>query len=70
MKEIIQKLILNAIKKLYPEHKDINFSVDFAPAAVDADFASNVALVLAKKIGRNPMDIGKILKSVILEGVR
>lgn len=65
MKEEIKKAISKAIEKLYPEHKDIEFSVDYAPANIDADFASNAAMVLAEKVGKKPMEAGESLKVVI-----
>ncbi len=64
MKQQIKTLIKQAIQKLYPDVK-IEFSVDYPPSGVDADFASNVALVLAKKLGKKPMEIAEQLKAVI-----
>ena len=63
MKDIIKNSIESAIEKLYPEQKDIVFSVDYAPASIDADFASNAALALAKKLGKKPMDIAREIAS-------
>ena len=48
MKQMIREQIQQAIAKLYPQHKDIGFSVDYASHVIPADFASNAALVLAK----------------------
>lgn len=67
MKDQIRKSIKAAINKLYPSI-EVDFSVDYAPANIDADYASNAAMVLAKKLGRKPMavageiagDIGEI----------
>jgi arginyl-tRNA synthetase len=59
MKNQIKNAIQSAIKKLYPDHWDTVFSVDYPPAGVDADFASNIAMVLAKKIGKPPMDVAE-----------
>ncbi|MDP3741283.1 MAG: arginine--tRNA ligase [bacterium] len=59
MKEQIRKSIRKTIAQLYPEHANLDFSVDYAPDNIDADFASNVAMVLAKKVGEKPMEIGE-----------
>ncbi len=61
MKQVIKNLICKAVAKLYPDYKDIDFSVDYAPAGIDADFASNVALILAKKMGKKPMDVASVI---------
>lgn len=67
MKDQIRQQIQSAIEKLYPEHKDIVFSVDYAPAGIDADFASNAAMVLAKKLGKKPMEVAAALAAAILD---
>ena len=63
MKDQIRKLIVEALEKLYPELSGIVFSVDYAPANIDADFASNVAMVLGKKLGKKPMELAAEMKS-------
>ncbi len=65
MKQQIRQTIQQAVVGLYPEHKDMEFSLDYAPAGVDADFASNVALMLAKKVGKKPMEVAEEIKKVI-----
>lgn len=65
MKRQIKILIQAAIAKLYPEHRDMDFSVEYPPENVDADFASNAAMVLGKKLGLEPLEIAEKLKSVI-----
>lgn len=65
MKDKIRKVIKEAIAKRYPERQDIVFSVDYAPDNIDADFASNVALVLAKKLGQQPMETAERLRELI-----
>ena len=61
MKEQIREAIQKAIAKAYPEDKDIKFDVDHAEP--HADFASNVAMVLAKPLGKKPMDIAEEIAS-------
>ena len=58
MKDQIRKQIQSAISKLYPEAADIDFTVEAAPEATGADYASNVAMVLAKKLARLPAPEG------------
>ena len=65
MKDLIRKTIREVLEKLYPEHKDIVFDVDFPPAGVDADFASNVAMVLAKKLGKKPMEVAEKIRDLL-----
>jgi arginyl-tRNA synthetase len=64
MKQQIRKKIQEAIGKLYPEAK-VDFSVDFAPSGIDADFASNVALILAKRLRKKPMEAAENLAAVL-----
>ena len=63
MKDQIRQLIQSVIEKLYPEQKDLVFSVDYAPSNIDADFASNAAMILAKKMGKKPMEVAEEIKS-------
>lgn len=69
MKHEIKTLIKGAVKKLYPG-VEVEFSVDFAPDKVDADFASNVALILAKKVGKKPMEVAEEIISAIVPSPR
>ena len=62
MKQQIKTSIKDAITKLYPQHGNLEFSVDFAPANIDADFASNVAMVLGKAEGLKPGEVAILLK--------
>lgn len=63
MKDQIRKQIQSAVEKLYPEHKDIVFAVDVAPPATGAEYASNIALILGKKLDNNPSEIAAELDS-------
>ena len=69
MQEKIRQAIKSAVRKLYPEHKDIDFNVDYAPENTGADLASNVALVLGKKLGRKPMEVAKRLREAIPDSI-
>lgn len=61
MKETIKKLIISAIEKLYPDQKNVVFSVDYPPAGIEADLASNAAMILAKKVEKRPMVVAEEL---------
>ena len=67
MKEQIKISIKDAIIKLYPQHGGIEFSVDFAPANIDADFASNAAMVLGKTEGLKPGEVAILLQEKLNE---
>ena len=58
MKDQIKKTVRQAVEKLYPD-VEVDFSVDYAPEITGADLATNVAMILAKKVGRKPMDIAE-----------
>jgi arginyl-tRNA synthetase len=68
MKKILQEIVLNALS----EAKVVNSWPDFAVSVIVVDYTkneqfgdytSNIAMTLAKKIGKSPMDIAKILSS-------
>ncbi|MBI4050345.1 MAG: arginine--tRNA ligase [Candidatus Doudnabacteria bacterium] len=59
MKEQIKKTIRKIVTKLYPEQNDVSFAVDYAPVATGADFASNAAMILAKKVRKSPMAVAE-----------
>ena len=64
MRESIRKQINKAVEKLYPDI-EVDFSVDWAPESTGADLATNVAMVLAKKLGKKPMDIAEEIKGYL-----
>ncbi|MDP1845393.1 MAG: arginine--tRNA ligase [Candidatus Moranbacteria bacterium] len=65
MKKQIQLLIQNAIKSAYGIDFDIKkIKVDYPPEGM-GDFATNVALLLAKIIGKGPMEVAEELKGAI-----
>jgi len=69
MKEQIRSLIQKTIAELYTDYKDIVFTVDYAPENIEADFASNAALVLAKKIGKEPGEVAREIASAAKGGL-
>ena len=58
MKQEIRQSIQKAIGKLYPGI-EADYRVEFAPVNVDADFSSNVAMILAKKLKKKPMEVAQ-----------
>ncbi|MCL5407063.1 MAG: arginine--tRNA ligase, partial [Patescibacteria group bacterium] len=69
IKEIIQK----AIEKLYPDIKMSSFDVSEAPEKF-GDFSTNIAMILAKRLGDSPEEIahkivGQIKDNQIFERV-
>ena len=61
MKQEIRAAIEKAIEKLYPQHKDIVFAVDYAPPNVGADYSSNAAMILATKLAEKPDKVAEQL---------
>lgn len=57
--EKIKQLIADVIKKLYGLEEEV--SVVVAPKETGADFASNVAMSLAKTLKKNPFEIAEVI---------
>ena len=64
MKETeIKNLIYEAVLKIQPNFgNEIHLTV---PQLQFGDFSSNIALILAKTLKRNPMEVGEAIKSKI-----
>jgi len=61
MKKEIQKLIFQAIESAYGIDFDIvKIKVDYPPEGM-GDIATNVALLLSKEMGKNPMEAAKVI---------
>ncbi len=58
----LKNSIKKTIEKLYPDFSGVDFNVDEPPQNVDGDLASNVSLVLAKKLGAPPQKIAEAIK--------
>ncbi len=61
---MFRKLIQGEIAKLAPE--GTNFSVEAAENPEHGDYASNVAMALAKSLGKNPKEVAEDLKEKLL----
>ena len=64
MKNEIKKILNEAAKKLINEEK-VDFSVDSPKDEKFGDYSSNLAMVLAKKMGKNPLAIAEDIKKEI-----
>lgn len=69
IKDQINEIIKNAASSCFPASvgttEDKNFTVEIPENKEYGDYAVNIALILAKKQGRNPMEIADEIKSKI-----
>ena len=70
MKKKLGTIIENALHKA--KYVDKAFDIDFGKIAIDhpkngqfGDYSTNIAMVLAKKVGKSPMEVAGVLMSVI-----
>ena len=68
MKKEIEKIIQKIVMKLF-EIEQVGFSVDYAKDEKFGDYATNVAMVLAKKIGKSPMEIAEQIVKLLNDQV-
>src|SRR3989344_7451671 len=61
---MFRKLIRDEIEKIVPP--GTNFSVEVPEISEHGDYSSNVALLLAKKEGKNPKEVAEELKKKLL----
>ena len=64
IKEKIQNLINNILKNL--GIKDVNFSIEHPEDFKNGDYSSNVAMVCAKKMGKNPKELAEKIVTELL----
>ncbi len=62
MRDEIKKIIFKAVRAEAPD-----FSVDISDDKSHGDYSTNVALILAKKIGKNPREVAEMIKQKIGE---
>jgi len=61
-----KQLIEKVVKEIFPDIREMpNFSVEIPQDNKFGDYSSNIAMVLAKTIGKNPMEIAQQLKTQI-----
>jgi len=68
MREEIKKIIKKAISGLYSDFNDradLSISVEAPKETIHGDYATNVALALSKKLGKNPVEVAKEIISKI-----
>jgi len=64
MKKELEKIIQKAVKDLFGLEQ-VGFAVDYPKDEKFGDYATNAALVLAKKVGKGPLEIANQLKDQI-----
>jgi len=68
VKKQIQEKIQQAIKTTFGVDFDVEkIKIDYPPEGM-GDFSTNVALLLAKEVGKNPMEVAEQLKEEIAKG--
>ena len=63
LKEEIKNLIEKSIKSFLKEA--LNFSIEIPADKNHGDYSTNIALVLAKKLGKNPIETANLIKTEI-----
>ncbi len=61
MRRMLEKIIQKIVIELFALEQ-VDFAVDYAKEEKFGDYATNVAMILAKKVGKNPMEIAETLK--------
>ena len=66
IKEEIRKIIEKAVEGNLPAQAVVpDFSIEISANKEYGDYSSNVALILAKKINKNPKDVASLIKEKI-----
>jgi len=58
IKSTIKKELYQTLEKKY-QLKDINFQIEYPPDSQMGDYSSNIAMMLARKLKKNPLKIGQ-----------
>jgi len=71
IREKIRKLIEKSIKELqkegvFPEFDIPEIKVEHPEEKIHGDYSTNIAMIIVKQIGKNPLEIAENLKSEIL----
>ena len=61
MKQKVKEIVIEAIKKAYPEVEVPDFVVEDADIEF-GDYSTNVAMILAKVVGEQPQEIAEKIK--------
>lgn len=61
MREKLERIIAQTAQNLF-EIEAVDFVVDYPKDDKFGDYATNIALVLAKKVGKSPIEIARIIK--------
>lgn len=72
MQKILAEQLQQAIKSLqadggWPVFENVKIEVTTPKSSEFGDYTTNIAMVLAKQVGKNPMEIAEMIKTVILK---
>jgi arginyl-tRNA synthetase len=65
LKHHLTELFVQALRDAAPEHADVAFEIVRPKQAQHGDYACNLALQLARPMGRNPRDIARLLLAAL-----
>ena len=65
VKQELEKLIKGAVRAVVPDHADTPVGLDRPKQVTHGDYASNVALALAKRAQRNPRELAQALVAAL-----
>ncbi len=65
VKQELEKVIKGAVRAVVPDHADMPVGLDRPKQVTHGDYASNVALALAKRAQRNPRELAQALVAAL-----
>jgi arginyl-tRNA synthetase len=74
--EMIKQRVIDSLNKIVEKYltekgitENLKFSVEIPPKGIDADFAVNVAMLIAKKIKTNPCSVAQEIIDIIVKEI-
>ena len=64
IKDIIKKEINQVLKKHF-KLKNVDFQIEYPPSPKMGDYSCNIAMVLSKKLKKDPIEIGKEIADLL-----
>ncbi len=65
LRQNLERVIRDAVRAVVPEHADTPVGLDRPKQAAHGDYASNIALALAKRAKRNPRELAQALVAAL-----
>ena len=65
LRQNLEQVIRDAVRAVMPEHADTPIGLDRPKQAAHGDYASNIALALAKRAKRNPRELAQALVAAL-----